>query len=158
MPRENSDLHLSRLAAQARLEAARRYPKFCINIIDPPGNVVEKHGVGAFIGTLDSRINYVLTPDLGGTDEGGGLVGIKELLAENGEEVGLMSVPATLAKKDRGRERSASRERNGSRGESKGREGCCGKWNVGVGIINDKKEKERIMHTERGRWRGVVMS
>jgi hypothetical protein len=158
MPRENSDLQSARLAAQARLEAAKRYPKFSINIIDSARNVVEKHGVGAFIGTLDSKINYVLTPDVGGTDEGGGLVGIKELLADNGEEVGIMSVPATLAKKDRGRDRSGSRERNGERGIVKGREGCCGKWNVGVGIINDRKEKERIMHTERGRWRGVVMS
>lgn len=158
MPRENSDLHSARLAAQARLEAAKRYPKFSVNIIDPAGNLVERHGVGAFIGTLDSRINYVLTPDLGGTDEGGGLVRIKELLAENGEEVGVMSAPTTLAKKDRERDRSASRERNGERSTVKGREGCCGKWNVGVGIINDKKEKERIMHTERGRWRGVVMS
>ncbi|OIW35658.1 hypothetical protein CONLIGDRAFT_568268 [Coniochaeta ligniaria NRRL 30616] len=125
-PRDNSDLHAARLAAQGRLEAAKRLPRYVINVVDENGTVVEKFGVGAFLGSVESKINYLLLPDAGGTDEGGGLVGIKEMLGDNGEEIGV-------------------------------REGCTGKWNANEAVA-DKKDRGRWLHTERGRWRAVVLS
>lgn len=154
LPRENSDLHSARLAAQGRLEAAKRFPRFFVNVVGVEGRVVEKHGVGAFMGTIESRISYCLMPDAGATDEGGGLVGMKELLADNGEEVTVMG-----AGKVKDRDRSRSRDRGGEADVgAKVREGCSGKWNMRDVVAVDKKERERLWHTERGRWRGVVLS
>ncbi|KAK1829462.1 hypothetical protein QBC39DRAFT_356615 [Podospora conica] len=154
LPRDNSDLHQARLAAQARLEEARRYPRYCIDVIDVSGRIVEKHGVGAFLGTAGSRINYVLTPDEGGTDEGGGLVGIADMMRDGGEM--LMVVKPEVERSWRG---SSRREKAGEGdGERRIRDGCCGRWNAPGGEAVEKKDRERWVHVERGRWKGVVLS
>ncbi|KAB5581048.1 hypothetical protein GE09DRAFT_1084692 [Coniochaeta sp. 2T2.1] len=185
----NSDLHTARLAAQQRLEAARQAPRYFINVVDEQGATVETHGVGAFLGDVRSKVRYHLLPDVGGgSDESGGLVGVGEMLADNGEEVGVVrpstervigekesssgssgwgmgglmgrrsSSAVVLGRKERvkERERSRSRDRNGEVDGRKVREGCTGKWNLVVG--GDKKDRLRWEHTERGRWRGVVLS
>ncbi|KAH8893843.1 hypothetical protein GQ53DRAFT_611629, partial [Thozetella sp. PMI_491] len=139
-----SDLRQARLAAQARLEAARRLPRFFINVTDEDGMLVEKHGVGAFLGAVESQIRYVLTPDPGATDEGGGLVGVAELLGDCGEELVLRE---KNSKKDPKRDKDADEQT---------REGCVGRWNWN-GVPADKKDKDRWLHTERGRWRGVSL-
>lgn len=172
LPRENSNLHAARMAAQGRLEAARRFPRYVINVIDENGTVVEKFGVGAFLGSVESKINYHLLPDVGGTDEGGGLVGVREMLCDNGEEIGVISGPETevmgqgrrasggvLGKTDRARARSKSRDRGRSDVDAnvKVREGCTGKWNAN-GAVVDKKDRGRWSHAERGRWRAVTPS
>jgi hypothetical protein len=171
LPRENSDLHAARLAAQGRLEAAKRFPRHVINVVDEDGTVVEKFGVGTYMGTVESRITYLLLPDAGGTDEGGGLVGVREMLGDNGEEIGVISAgPETavtggrrasggvLGKKERARERSRSRDRGGDADANvKMREGCTGKWNA-HDAVSDKKDRVRWLHAERGRWRAVTLS
>jgi hypothetical protein len=88
LPRENSDLHQARRAAQVRLEAAQRVPKYFVNVTDERGAVIEKVGVGAFLGRIESRIRYVLTPDktTGATDESGGLVTVEDMLRDDGGE------------------------------------------------------------------------
>ncbi|KAK0632463.1 hypothetical protein B0T14DRAFT_418757 [Immersiella caudata] len=152
MPRDNSDLHQARLAAQTRLERARRFPRFFINVIDERGMVVEKYGVGAFMGTVGSHIHYVLTPDVGGTDEGGGLVSVKDTVGDCGE---------ALVAEEKNAKKSSKREKVGERvesGEAKTKEGCIGLWNAHSSEAVDKKDKERWYHTERGRWRGVALS
>jgi hypothetical protein len=177
-----SDLHASRLAAQARLEAARRTPKFFINVLDEDNSVVEKYGLAGYIGSATSKIEYHLLPDEGGSDETGGLVGVKEMLGDCGEEIGVLPSPERETEKGsgmlgRGGRRSSSgilgrkekvRERSRSRSRTRGggvgaddsvrvREGCTGRWNAGEGL-GDKKDRGRWMHTERGRWKGVVLS
>ncbi|KAL1836456.1 hypothetical protein VTJ49DRAFT_5131 [Mycothermus thermophilus] len=89
LPRENSDLHQARRAAQARLEAAQRVPRYFVNVTDERGAVVEKVGVGAFLGRVESRIKYVLVPDrsVGATDESGGLVTVEDMLRDDGGEM-----------------------------------------------------------------------
>ncbi|KAL2175442.1 uncharacterized protein P884DRAFT_271423 [Thermothelomyces heterothallicus CBS 202.75] len=93
MPRENSNLLEARLAAQARLEAAQRIPRYLVTVVDERGALVEKFGVGAYLGRVESRIRYVLAPDgtTGATDEGGGVVAVEDLVREDGGEmVGLI--------------------------------------------------------------------
>lgn len=82
-----SDLHQARLAAQARLEAARRFPRFEINVTDETGQLVESAGLAGFLGDVMSKVAYCLTPEWGGTDERGGLVGVAELLGDGGEDL-----------------------------------------------------------------------
>lgn len=82
-----SDLHQARLAAQARIEAARRFPRFEVNVTDEQGQLIESSGLAGFLGDVTSQISYCLTPDVGGTDEHGGLVGIAELLVDGGEDL-----------------------------------------------------------------------
>ncbi len=101
MPRDHSDLRQSRLAAQARIEAARRFPRFAVNVTDERGLLIETYGIGAFIGTIESRIRYVLTPDAGATDESGGLVSVTELLGDCGESL----YPGPKTRKRRSQER-----------------------------------------------------
>lgn len=176
-PRENSDLHAARLAAQGRLEAARRAPRLFINVVDEDGAVVEKFGVGGYLGDVRSRIEYLLLPDAGGTDEGGGLVGVAEMLGDDGEEIGVIApepgpaagssgatvggggkrASGVLSKMDRARERSRSRDRGRDDPAVKVRTGCTGRWNAGE-AGSDKKDRDRWMHAERGRWRGLVLS
>ncbi|KAK3336273.1 hypothetical protein B0T19DRAFT_34777 [Cercophora scortea] len=157
MPRDNSNLTLARLAAQQRLDSARRFPRYFVNVIDEYGTVVEKYGVGAFIGTVESKINYKLTPDEGGTDEGGGLVGMADMLGDCGESL----VVGGQGGKDG--MSSAKRDKKEKKGEAldaevQAREGCIGRWNTFSGAVVDKKDKERWWHAERGRWRGVTLS
>ncbi|KAK1988699.1 hypothetical protein LZ30DRAFT_577636 [Colletotrichum cereale] len=120
--RECSNLHVARLAAQARLEAARALPRFFVNVVDEDGTVLEKHGLAGFIGTVESCIKYNLWPDAGAKDELGGLVEMADLMADNGEDVA-----------------------------ASGRDGCQGRWNASP-TLPDKKDKDRWWHTERGRW------
>lgn len=155
MPRDNSDLHQARLAAQTRLERARRFPRFFIDVIDERGMVVEKFGVGAFMGTVGSQIHYVLTPDVGGTDEGGGLVSVKDMVGDCGEALVVGAADEKSAKKGSKREKGGEKVESG---EAKTREGCIGLWNAHSFDAVDKKDKERWYHTERGRWRGVTPS
>jgi len=149
MPRDNSDLHQARLAAQTRLERARRFPRFFIDVIDERGMVVEKYGVGAFMGTGGSKIHYVLTPDIGGTDEGGGLVSVHDVLGECGESLMLGNSEEKSAKKGSKREKSGEKVESA---EAKTREGCIGIWNAHATEGLDKKDREKWYHTERGRW------
>ncbi|KAF9880008.1 hypothetical protein CkaCkLH20_02819 [Colletotrichum karsti] len=120
--RESSDLHQARLAAQARLEAARPFPRFFVNVIDEDGTLLEKYGLAGFMGTIESRITYNLRPDPGAKDERGGLVEMADLMgSSHGEDI------------------------------PNGKEGCTGRWNVSSAVA-EKKDKERWWHTERGRW------
>ena len=149
MPREHSDLRQSRLAAQARIENARRFPRFFVDVTDEGGTLVEKFGIGAFIGTVESKINYLLTPDPGATDEGGGLVSMAELLGDCGEDLVLR--PKEVKQKDSKRESKKDREV-----PEQTREGCTGRWNM-THTSPDKKDRDKWTHVERGRWRGVSL-
>lgn len=153
LPRDNSNLHQARLAAQARLEAAQRCPRYFVRVVNEAGAVVEKHAVGAFLGTVESRIRYVLSPDTstGGTDESGGLVSVDDMLRDDGGEwLGL----EWQGNKKKGRKAEKAQEL----GEGARREGCTGRWNTLSGAVVDKKDRERWWHQERGRWRPVVLS
>jgi hypothetical protein len=86
-PREASDLHQARLAAQSRLDAARRFPRYFVNVIDEDGVLIEKYGIAGFMGTVESKILYWLHPDAGATDDTGGLVDVPDLLGDGGEEL-----------------------------------------------------------------------
>jgi hypothetical protein len=121
---ESSDLHKARLLAQARLEAAVRCPRFFVKVIDEDGTLVDRFGLGGFMGALESKIRYELLPDSGTTDETGGLASTADILEGRGAELG--------------------------------REGCTGQWKLG-GRQGDKKERERVWHTERTRWRAVEL-
>jgi len=144
--RDCGDLHAARLEAQARLEGARMVPRFFINVTDEDGVLVEKHGVGAFIGSVGSRVEYVLLPEEGATDEGGGLVGVGEMLSGGGEDVAGDGVGKVTKEKEKDKEARSTKE------------GCTGRWNTYSGMVIDKKDKERWWHTERGRWSGVTLS
>lgn len=146
--RECSDLQSARLAAQVRIEAARTVPRFFINVTDEDGVLVEKHGVGTYIGTAESRVDYVLSPEEGATDEGGGLVGVGELLGGEGEDLG----------GDDGGKGGKGRSKDIEKEGSSVKEGCTGRWNTYSGMVVDKKDRERWWHTERGRWKGVALS
>lgn len=134
-PAACSNLRSARLAAQARLEAARCMPLFRVNVMAEEGSLVDAFDMAGFIGTVGSPIRYDLRPDVGSTDEKGGLVDVRDLAGDGGES--LLSS-------------------NGRGGEA-AREGCCGFWNRVDGVVADKKERERWWHTERGRWRSVEM-
>ncbi|ORY57514.1 uncharacterized protein BCR38DRAFT_354291 [Pseudomassariella vexata] len=123
--KESNNLHPARRAAQSRLDAARRFPRFFVNVIDEDGTLLEKFGLAGFLGQLDSQVEYCLTPDDGAIDENGGLVEISDLLGDGGEDLNE-------------------------------REGCTGRWNT-YGNVVDKKDRDRLMHTERGRWRPVTL-
>ncbi|KXX76120.1 hypothetical protein MMYC01_206295 [Madurella mycetomatis] len=162
----NSNLHQARLAAQARLEAAQRFPRYFVNVVDEHGAVVDKFGVGAFLGTVESRVRYVLTPDgsLGGTDEGGGLVTVEGMVRDDGGEALVLGGPGGDQgkggkKKGKGHDTSGTGEgTDGEGGNVRTREGCTGRWNTFSGAVVDKKDRERWWHQERGRWRRVELS
>lgn len=54
---------LSRLAAQARIVAARRKPYMAVRIADPLGNIVLEKTIRGFLGDLNSKVIYDLKPD-----------------------------------------------------------------------------------------------
>jgi hypothetical protein len=83
--RDATDLQEARLAAQTRLEAARRFPRYFANVVDEKGMLVDKFGLAGFMGTSESKIQYDLLPDPGATDERGGLVDADDVLGECGE-------------------------------------------------------------------------
>lgn len=59
---QGSDLHQARLAAQARLESARRFPKIEASITDESGKLLASEGLAGYMGNVSSKINYRLTP------------------------------------------------------------------------------------------------
>ncbi|KAI9171515.1 hypothetical protein HJFPF1_01000 [Paramyrothecium foliicola] len=126
-PPRCTDLCSARLAAQARLEAAREQPLFSVNVTTEEGDTAAAFSIGGYMGTIGSQVEYYLHPDPGSSDEKGGLVDIRDLGEDNGESL------------------------------SGSREGCTGRWNVSDGVVADKKEKEAWWHTERGRWKGVEL-
>lgn len=127
-PANCTSLHTARLAAQSRLESAQsKPPRWTVNVIDEDHSLVETFKMGAFIGTAGSKIKYHLHPDIGATDEKGGLVDVRDLATDCGESL------------------------------SGGREGCTGRWNQREGVVADRKEKERWWHTERGRWTKLAL-
>lgn len=123
-----TSLHTARLAAQARLEAARSRPRFTVNVVDEDGTISETFAMAGFIGTPGSVIRYYLISDPGTTDDKGGLTDVRDLDGDGGESL------------------------------TGGREGCTGRWNMRDGVVADRKEKERWWHTERGRWTKVSLS
>ncbi|KAK4140022.1 uncharacterized protein C8A04DRAFT_40228 [Dichotomopilus funicola] len=162
IPRENSNLAQARLAAQARLEAAQRIPRYLVHVFDEDqGAMVEKFGIGAFLGHVESRIRYVLSPDVasGATDEGGGVVSVEDMMRDDGGEMvgffgGFLGGSGSRRGSSAG---GAGDETNGDTPDTRG-EGCTGRWNTYSGMVVDKKDQERWWHQERGRWRGVVLS
>lgn len=181
-----SDLCQARLAAQARLEAARRFPKFEASITDEDGKLLSSEGLAGFIGDVHSQIYYCLAPDVGGSDERGGLVDIAEVLGDGGEDLfgqgdlstqagggfGAGTVP-TSAMSGPGEEtvkgkltksKTSGGNGKGARGDgdmtkAKAKEGCTGEWNNedGESVVDKKGAKvDRWWHMERGLWRGRV--
>jgi hypothetical protein len=124
----SSNLAHSRLEAQHRLEAARNQPRFTFNLVDEDGTVLETKKMVGFMGEVESSINYNLLPDENAADENGGLLDISDFLGDGGENL-----------------------KDGSR------EGCTGRWNSYSGAVNDKKDRERWWHTERGRWKAAEL-
>lgn len=124
-PAPCADLLAARLAAQARLECARDAPRFRVRVEDERGRLVDAFGLGCYLGTVGSNIDYCLVPDAGSTDAKGGLVDVADVLGDAGESA------------------------EGPRG------GCDGSWNCRPGAAGDKKDCERWWHTRRGRWTRV---
>lgn len=154
-----SDLHQSRLAAQSRLETARRFPRFEVTVTDEKGDLIESSGLAAYLGDVSSRITYYLSPDPnGGTDERGGLAGIAELLSDRGEDLSGKGDMASMSGTGYGTGCIASTHTRAQTGEPKDaaggkltkggkktqaadggetattttrtREGCYGRWNA----------------------------
>lgn len=121
-PPHGTDLRAARIAAQARLDDARPNFRFQVQVHSQEGLLVDAFGLGGFIGTVGSPIDYCLRPDPGSSDEKGGLVDVPDIAAGGGEAL----VDGTT--------------------------GCTGSWNWREGVVADKKEKEKWWHTERGRW------
>lgn len=117
-----TDLRAARIAAQARLDDARPNFRFQVNVHSEEGQVVDAFGLGGFVGTVGSPIDYCLRPDAGSSDELGGLVDVPDIAAPGGEAL------------------------------QDGVSGCTGSWNWREGVVADKREKEKWWHTERGRW------
>ncbi|KAI1504633.1 hypothetical protein F5X99DRAFT_416592 [Biscogniauxia marginata] len=133
-----SNLAQARMAAQARLEAARQRPRFTVRVVDDDGSVAEDYGIGGFLGRpgTDVELDYCLAADEGAADENGGLVDIADFLGDCGENL---------------------------LRDSYAREGCNGRWNAAASVAAggagaaDRRDKERWWHTERGRWRAVEL-
>ena len=129
----HTDLHVARMAAQARIEASRRTPRYFVNVTDDQGTLVDKFGTGGFIGTVGSGIAYHLVADAGAADDKGGLVDIEDFLADGGEAPGIKDGDTFKAARV-----------------------CSGQWNADWDAPQ-KKDRERRWHTERGRWRAVKL-
>ena len=144
--RSGSDLVAARLAAQSRIEAAHRTPRFFVNVVDEEGSVAEKFGIGGYIGTVGSRIRYHLLSDDGASDEKGGLVEVADMLGSCGEDINSDS--------------SSSQAGTDGTGLATAPASCTGKWNAwsGATMRTDRKERRRWYHTERGRWQPVRLS
>ena len=156
--RMNSDLLQARLAAQVRLETARRFPRYFVNVTDEKGALVENFGMAGFIGDVGSRIVYHLLPDAGASDEKGGLVDVEDMLGDGGEDLAGSDASIAASGKITTRNKSSNRDKDRDGEAASTREGCTGRWNTYSGQALDKKDKERWWHTERGRWTGVTLS
>lgn len=128
VPKQSTDLHQARLAAQKRLEEARKRPRFTVNVIDEDESVVENWRMAGFMGDLGSRIHYHLLPDTGATDDHGGLVMLSEILEDNREDL---------------------RDKEGCTGRWN---------NYGYVTYDNNKNKEKWWHTERARWTELRLS
>lgn len=126
--KKSTDLHPARLAAQKRLEEARKTPRFTVNVIDEDGTVLENWGMAGFMGDLGSKIQYHLHPDTGATDDHGGLVLLADILEDNREDL---------------------RDREGCTGRWN---------NYGYISYDNNKNKEKWWHTERARWTELRLS
>jgi hypothetical protein len=101
-------LSTSRRAAQQRLEDTRKDPMMKI-IVDEGGVIQHTYTLYTYMGTLDSKIDYVLEPDIEGSEEP--IAGLNDLLVRRevgGMErfcSGWMSVPQDFGalKKEKGR-------------------------------------------------------
>ncbi|KAM4059755.1 hypothetical protein HRG_002618 [Hirsutella rhossiliensis] len=122
-----TNLLMARLAAQSRIENARDAHRFRVQVEDEDGRVVEAFGMGGYVGTVGSNIDYCLVPDAGSADDKGGLVDMADVLAEDGE------------------------------GAAGARDGCDGSWNWRGGAAGDRRNRERWWHTKRGRWTRVSL-
>ncbi len=143
-PPRSTNLAQARLAAQARLEAARATPRFLVHVVevdaDGAAGAPDSFGLAGFVGEVASRIRYLLRPDAGATDESGGLLEVEDMLSRSGGGGGGGEDSGDRDTKDRDRDRE---------------DRCCsGRWNARD--IGDKKDRERWWHTERARWGGDV--
>ncbi|TQV98462.1 F-box domain-containing protein [Cordyceps javanica] len=135
-----TDLRAARIAAQARLDDARPRFRFQVKVLSEEGLLVDDFGLGGYVGTVGSPIDYWLRPDVGSCDERGGLVDVPDLASPGGEAL----VDDDYYDDDN----SANSASNGASVT-----GCTGGWNWREGVVvADRKEKERWWHTERGRW------
>ncbi|KAI2635168.1 hypothetical protein GGS21DRAFT_539225 [Xylaria nigripes] len=125
-PRPSTNLVISRIEAQKRIEAARTQPRFTLTVVDEAGRICETQRIAGFMGEVGSKIEYVVEADEGAGDENGGLRDIGDFLGDGGESL-----------------RDANHE------------GCTGRWNTHDGAVVDKKDRERWWHVERGRWQRV---
>ncbi|KAF1812833.1 hypothetical protein P152DRAFT_513865 [Eremomyces bilateralis CBS 781.70] len=89
---EDADMHCvrdpiaARKAAQSRIEQARKRPGFRVVVLDTERGVVEKvYTFRDYMGTVGSRVEYVLDGEGAGGDDGG-VVGLEELVG-GGREV-----------------------------------------------------------------------
>lgn len=136
-PPHGTDLRAARIAAQTRLDDARPQFRFQVTVQSEQGQLVDSFGLGGYIGTVGSPIDYCLQPDAGASEEAGGLVDVPDIAAPGGEAL---------------HEGAAAAAGFGGNGGVGGATGCTGSWNWREGVVADKKEKEKWWHTERGRW------
>ncbi|MCJ1282544.1 hypothetical protein MMC26_001867 [Xylographa opegraphella] len=119
-------LHAAREAAQQRIEAARNTVLFRI-VVEEDGSVSQVYDLPGFVGTVGSRIDYLLKPDIPGA--GDAICGWRDLLKDEG---------------GRG---------SGDDGKlQRGVEGCTGLWNA-----SHPAGKKWWWHTERARWKGIEL-
>ncbi|KAF1978625.1 hypothetical protein BU23DRAFT_595770 [Bimuria novae-zelandiae CBS 107.79] len=71
----------SRLAAQARILAARRNPQMVVRVVDPEGNVCLEKSMAGYLGNVQSKIMYDLKPDRNREVVDGDVVDAHEWLA-----------------------------------------------------------------------------
>lgn len=155
-----SDLHAARRAAQARLEAARQFPRIEANVTDEDGILIESSGLAGYIGTVSSNVNYSLAPDAGGSDDRGGLVGIWDLLGDGDEDLfasgsrsaneagyGTGCVPACV----QARERDAAAEWSG-KGHKLSKSSGGGKNTSRDREDGDEAAKRKVRDGCTGRW------
>lgn len=62
-------LQTARRMAQNRIDASQNMPRYHIIVWNEDGKLVDRHQVGAFIGSMRSNISYSLKPDIEGADE-----------------------------------------------------------------------------------------
>jgi hypothetical protein len=82
-------LATARRLAQHRIDAALMQPNFHIIVWGENGTFVERHKVGGFMGTVQSKVSYTLKPDIDGTDEAVVTVDGQGGLLDGGEETNL---------------------------------------------------------------------
>lgn len=62
-------LRLSRIQAQLRVRQSRRQPSFSVIIQDEDDRVQHTHTIGSYLGSVTSRIEYSLGPDIEGSPD-----------------------------------------------------------------------------------------